>query len=94
MRKERAIPLNTALSILAEQAMDLLEKGHHLFIEYSPHVNWVTIYLHVGGWCGEDSKPPTVNRTAYLDENNMVPAKWMVETLREIRGAVAKAGQA
>lgn len=42
------------------------EKGHDVFIEYSPHVRWMAVRVFLGGWDVE--KKPDYDTYFYLSE--------------------------
>ena len=43
---------------LMELAFRLKAKKHDMFVQYSPHVEWIDVSVHVGGWHKDTNSDP------------------------------------
>lgn len=57
--------LRAKINELFNFAFDLKEQGHDLFIDYAPHVNSLSIRLHINGWY--TNKYPNYAQILYFD---------------------------
>lgn len=68
MKDDRIIPeeIREKVVEITAAAFKAKDKGHDIFLEYSPHVQSLVIRGYIGGWVGYTN--PTWETTVYLTD--------------------------
>lgn len=80
------------LNEVIDLALEVEEMGHSLFVDYSPHVQQVSIRLHVGGW--KKNNYPQLSLSIYFTSTGYDPEYSVMapeERLTQVRKKIMEA---
>ncbi len=66
----------------------LTNENNDIFVQYTPHVNWLEVTSHHGGW--RSGVRPTSERVVCLFEDGVKTEKAVLSDLKEIKAYLAE----